>query len=70
MIESSSSERKAGVTLIDVACVFAVLSVVGWQVVPYLLVGSLGFFALLSVVVAAVGFVRLVWLLSAGRQER
>lgn len=60
MYESSPGAHQGGVTLIDVACVFAVLSVIGWHLVPYLLAAGIGIAILIGIVVVVIGILRLV----------
>lgn len=68
MYESSPGAREAGVTLIDVVCIFAVISVIGWQLVPYLFAIGVALAILIGCIAVVMGLIRLVPFLFRNRQ--
>lgn len=61
MQKPTPEARNAGVTIIDIACVFAVISVVGWQAVPYLLAGGIALLVLIvAIALMVLGLIRLM----------
>ncbi len=67
-MNQSPDTPEAGLTLIDLACIFAVASVVGWNVVPYFLAIGGAVAVLIGCLAAVLGLVRLVPFLLRSRQ--